>query len=165
MEEPINIFVLDQDMIRSAQAHVDKHCVKMILETAQLLSTAHHILDGEKVPEGIYKATHVNHPCSKWVRTSNNNYNWLYCYLHCLFDEYTFRYGKKHKCMEMIPQLTNLPRNIEVGYLTPRPQCMPDKYKCADTVQAYRNYYIGEKANIAKWTKREPPQWWPKELL
>ena len=50
----MNIFYLDKEVVPCAQMHLDKHCVKMILEYAQLLSTAHRVLDGmEMVSSGI----------------------------------------------------------------------------------------------------------------
>ncbi len=42
----MNIFYLDHDVYKCAEMHNDKHTVKMILEYAQLLSTAHRFLDG-----------------------------------------------------------------------------------------------------------------------
>jgi len=54
--------------------------VKMILEYAQLLSTAHYVPDSDncEIRNKIYTSTHINHPCAKWERDSHSNYNWLY---------------------------------------------------------------------------------------
>ena len=159
----MNIFLLDKNTKTNAAMHCDKHVVKMILEYAQLLSTAHHVLDGENVPEGLYRKTHANHPSAKWVRESNNNYTWLYCLFTDLCDEYTHRYSKTHATDKKLRKtLMSLPKNIPVGYLTPIPQCMPDEFKTDNPVDAYRNYYRGDKAYIAKWTKRPMPDWWNK---
>ena len=81
----MNIFYLDEDPVLAAQMHCDKHVVKMILESAQLLSTAHLLIDGDELADerGLYKATHKNHPSSKWVRDSSENYEWLWN----LFDQ------------------------------------------------------------------------------
>lgn len=175
----MNIFGLDNSPIISAQMMCDKHVVKMILETAQLLSTAHRIIDGQLyldktknnrkikrylVPdtreETLYKASHINHPCNVWTRQTNNNYTWLYCHFKALCEEYTYRYGKIHSTeQKLLDILTNLPYNISVGPLMPLPQAMPDKYKRPSAVAAYRAYYIGEKSHIAKWTKRSIPDW------
>jgi hypothetical protein len=158
---------------------VDKHVVKMILETAQLLSTAHRVLDGKATygksktgrkvkrwllsgerQDHLYSATHVNHPSAVWCRASNNNYNWLYCHFLGLLSEYTYRYGKVHKCQGMTKWLQYPPYNIPVGYLTPVTPAMPDEYKVPfDTVASYRNYYRVAKARMHKWTKREAPEW------
>lgn len=154
----MNIFYLDSDPVTAAQMAVDKHVVKMILETAQLLSTAHHVLDGPEVPPAIYKSTHVNHPSAVWARKSNNNYNWLYVHFLALLEEYTFRYGKYHKSGELADVLESPPRNIPVGYFTPPPPAMDEQYIVSqDSVENYRNYYKFGKAHLHKYTRREVP--------
>ena len=175
----MNIFALDSDPIKSAQMMVDKHVVKMILETAQLLSTAHRILDGTeyidksktgrnvrrwRLPDAretvLYSATHINHPSAVWCRATNNNYNWLFCHFGGLLHEYTYRYGRIHKCEDMVVALMQPPFNIDVGYLTPVTPAMPDEYKVPhNSVASYRNYYRGAKQRMHKWTKREVPEW------
>lgn len=155
----MNIFYLDRDPVKAAQYSVDKHVVKMILETAQLLSTAHHVLDGDKAPEGIYKVTHINHPSAKWVRESNNNYNWLYCHFLALLSEYTYRYGKQHKSGQLSEALKNPPFNIPTGYFTDPPPAMDEQYVISkDSVINYRNYYKNGKTHLHKYTRREMPE-------
>lgn len=163
----MNLFVLDTDPYKAAQYHCDKHVVKMILETAQMLSTAHRELDGdENVDPTFYRKTHKNHPSAKWIRETNNNYTWAWCLLEGLCKEYTFRYGKIHATEnKLLSKLYRLPNKIEVGYKTLQPQCMPDEFKCYDVVQAYRNYYIGSKAGFAKWKIRDIPFWWPENAV
>lgn len=159
----MNIFYLHPDASACAAMHCDKHVVKMILEYAQLLSTAHHVLD--EGTDGIdksliYKKTHANHPCAVWVRQSGHNYRWLFLLFECLLAEYSLRYGKFHACTRLVSLLRNAPVNIrEERHFFPPPKCMPDEYKCEDTVTSYRNYYIGAKAHFAKW-KTKPPEWW-----
>jgi hypothetical protein len=174
----MNRFILDKDPITAAQQHCDKHVVKMILEEAQMLSTAHRIIDGIEVAgksktgrnvkrwklederdNSLYQATHVNHPCTQWSMQTNNNYKWSVGLLEALLNEYTYRYGKKHKCGELFDMLTILPRNIPFGPLTEFPQAMPDECKRADPVDGYRDYYINHKARFAKWTNRLTPDW------
>lgn len=162
----MNIFFLHSNVYECARAHCDKHVVKMILETAQLLSTAHHVLDGDQAMEGIYKSTHANHPCAIWVRESDMNYHWAFALLGALCREYTHRYGKRHKVEDLLIKLSCTPKNIQHEAFSAPPQCMPDEYKTSgnrflSVVEAYRNYYIGAKAPIAKWTRRNPPAWWP----
>ena len=174
----MNIFYLHKDPKIAAQMHVDKHCVKMILETAQLLSTAHRVLDGEQVigktklgrnvkrwvlnddrDTKLYSATHVNHPSAVWVRQSRANYNWLVSLFEELCKEYTYRYGKTHKCEPMLSTFTYGPRNISVvkPFTEPTP-AMPDQYKVpGNSVQSYRNYYNGEKQRMFAWKKRDVP--------
>jgi Pyrimidine dimer DNA glycosylase len=158
----MNIFYVDEDPIVAAKSLADKHVVKMIVETAQLLSTAHHVLDDTDehgIHDKIYKKTHMNHPSAVWVRESLDNYLWAWDHLNSLLGEYTHRYGKIHKTEDVLWSLISIPYNIkEVGF-TPPPQCMPDEYKTDDTVTAYRNYYNHGKKHLHKWTNREPPAW------
>lgn len=160
----MNIFVLHHDPRICAKDHCDKHVCKMILEYAQLLSTAHHVLDGEDAPEGIYKKTHVNHPSAVWVRQSSGNYLWLYELFQGCINQYNDRYGKWHKTESIKQLLSILPTNIPDGELTEPPQCMPDHYKRDDVVQAYRAYYIGDKARFARWKYSATPTWYSAAL-
>ena len=156
----MNIFYLDRDPNIAAQLMCDSHVVKMCLETAQLLSTAHRVLDNPPATAGFYRATHVNHPSAVWARKTNNNYNWLYYHFGCLLIEYNYRYGKVHGCTKMTRILLSPPRNIPVGPLTTMPCCMPDEYKISkDPVVNYREYYKVGKAHLHKYTKRAPPEW------
>ena len=175
----MNIFYLDSNVNKCAEYHNDKHVVKMILEYAQLLSTAHRVLDGKEyidassgrkmkrweLPESgmesiLYKATHINHPSAVWVRQSNNNYNWLVCLFQSLLTEYTHRYGKIHSCDRLVYWLRKPPVNIPVGYFTQPTPAMPDEYKDPCSIVSYRNYYIGAKKRMANWKKRPIPEWW-----
>lgn len=150
----MNIFLLDTDPKKCAEYHCDKHVVKMITETAQMLCTVNFFCDMD-VP---YNPTHLNHPCTIWAGESLNNWIWLKEFGLDLYDEYQYRYGcKTHKAGEVIYNLTNPPL-IKKG-LTQFAQAMPDIYKDKDPVEAYRNYYVGEKSHLFKWTKREVPFW------
>jgi len=149
----MNIFILSEDPVLAAQAHCDKHVVKLILECAQMLCSA---LPPNQAP---YKRTHFNHPCTVWSRTSKQNYEWLIKYGLALCDEYTYRYNKTHKSMAVIEWCrSNMPELPDLG-LTQFAQAMPDEYRCEDVVQSYRNYYIGAKAKLLTYTKRKPPEW------
>jgi hypothetical protein len=150
----LNIFYLDHDVSECAKAHCDKHTTKMILEYAQLLSTAHYVLDGEVVG---YKPTHKNHPCAVWVRESMLNYNYVFLLFDALLKEYTLRYGKEHSTGRLLGTLASYPKNIPVTTeMTPIAQCMPDDCKGLDPVEAYRTYYRKHKRDIAKWKLGEP---------
>ena len=157
----MNIFYLDRDPVVAAQMMCDKHVVKMILESAQMLSTAHRVLNGDAKADsrGLYKMVHKNHPCSKWVRECDANYEWLWNHMDALMKEYTHRYGKKHATERLIHELWKVPSNIPYGDFTEPPQCMPPYCKGQDTVESYRTYYILEKISFAKWTKRDMPEW------
>lgn len=151
----MNVFVLDIDTTKCAEYHNDKHCVKMILETAQLLCGVHWSC-GLPAP---YKLTHKNHPCSIWARQSMANYNWLLSLGEALCKEYSHRYGKIHKCESIIAWCKSKNPNIPNNSLTEFPQAMPEQYKSDSAVVAYRSYYLGEKASFSRWTNRNVPEW------
>ena len=155
----LNIFVLDLNPELAAQYHCDKHVVKMILETTQLLCNAHHINGINPAVETIlYKKTHINNPCTKWVKNSSGNYKWLTILGQELCKEYTKRYGKVHKCQSKIEQLSiYYPLFFPNTELTEFVQVMPERYKHADVVIAYRNLYRYEKANILKYKLLNKP--------
>ena len=158
----MNIFYLDRDPKIAAQMMCDKHVVKMILESAQILSTAHRVLDGDKYADqyGLYKMAHKNHPSTIWGRSGGLNYLWLYNHMRALMQEYTHRYGKIHASERLNMGLSGRPKNMdENAPFTDPPQCMPPYCKGEDAVMAYQTYYILEKANFAKWTKRSIPEW------
>lgn len=182
----MNIFYLDECPVQCAQWMVDKHVVKMILESAQLLSTAHRILDGEEyegqtqtgrkarrweLPDEretvIYSATHINHPSAVWVRQSVENYNWLVDHFFALMEEYCYRYEKRHKCFGNISYLLQSPpHKLEDYDWTPMPSCMDDKYIISDDpITNYRNYYNKGKSHMFSWKKRNPPIWIKENLL
>jgi hypothetical protein len=176
----MNIFYLHKDPKTCAEMHVDKHCVKMILEYAQLLSTAHRVLDGVLttdrggksgrqrttyiLPDNrdslLYRATHINHPSAVWVRKSDANYAWLYRMFGALMDEYSYRYGKTHACERLADALSYRPKNIPKGEFTEPTPAMPDHYKVAgDSIQSYKNYYLGDKQRMFSWKNRSTPSW------
>lgn len=158
----MNIFYLDKNPRKAAEYHCDKHVVKMILESAQLLSTAHHVLSNEDYCEGLYKKTHTNHPCAIWVRESKANYEWLYQLYLGLLEEYTLRYGKTHKSGSLADQLELCPDDIDCSLpFTDPPLCMPEHVQIAgDPVGSYRLYYKTHKAYMATWGFGPEPVWW-----
>jgi hypothetical protein len=177
----MNIFYLHNDTVECAKQHNDKHVVKMILEYAQLLSTAHRVLDGHEVTEltangrkirrwklesyldsKLYKSTHANHPSAIWVRQSHKNYIWLSQLLYAVCKEYTYRYGRTHKVEEvgLMETLFEWPVNIPAGEFTEPTPAMPECYKVASSINSYQNYYIGAKQHLANWKKREVPIWY-----
>ena len=161
----MNIFYFSDCPIESAQAQPDKMLVKMPLETAQMLSTAHRVLDGEEYADanGLYKTAYKNHPCTIWARESSSNYFWLYLHFVALGNEYTYRYDKTHASITKLQEpLAKVPSSIVQGEMTSLAQAMPEQYKDSDSIKAYRNYCINEK-HYAKWEKRrDKPTWWIK---
>lgn len=183
----MNIFYLSNNQKECAIFHNNKHTVKMILEYAQLLSTAHRILDGNQIvgksasgrnkkiwqhpdsnmDSALYSATHINHPSAVWVRQSSNNYNWLSKMLVELCNEYSYRYGKTHKTERdgVVDLLLNTPANIPTKPFTEPTPAMPDNYKVVgDSIQSYKNYYIGSKQHLADWKLRNDPEWFVRQV-
>jgi len=159
----MNIFYLDPDPVRCSILHCDKHVVKMILEYAQLLSTAHRVLDHVEEDSPFYKESHVNHPSSKWVRSSSRHYEYVYNLFYHLCDEYTFRYGKQHSTDKRLKMVLRYPpKNLPDNGFTPPPQAMPDDSKDMCTVEAYQRYYRIHKRSFAKWTGRDIPNFMEK---
>jgi thioester reductase-like protein len=153
----MNIFAVDHDPAVAATMLCDKHVVKMVTESAQLLSTAHRVAGDS--PDGIYKATHPNHPSNIWIRQSSANYRWLYEHFIALCNEYTARYHKVHKCYQLADVLSTTPSKIVDGPMTPFAVVMPDQYKVQSPVESYRNLYLGDKARFAKWKNNNAPKW------
>jgi Pyrimidine dimer DNA glycosylase len=154
----MNIFVLSYIIEECARFHCDKHVVKMILESCQLLSTAHHEHPIE-LWKPKYKSTHKNHPSAKWARESLSNYIWLCQLAKALCIEYTHRYGKIHKCEEYVDELRLNTPDIQDNGLTRFALAMPDYCKCEDAVASYRDYYLIDKYHLLQYKKRERPPW------
>ena len=188
----MNLFYLDDDLDKCAEAHVDKHIVKMPLEVAQILCTTiwidRHLgfvprelnkeerdhlnqlkneikhLPSEERPLTPYLPMMYNHPCTIWARSSLDNHEWTHCYGNALGEEYRYRYGKQHKSVTVI---NNLPDPIDlerVGFTT-FGLAMPDILKDYENpIQSYRDYYHLDKATFASWTGRPTPAWWDESL-
>lgn len=161
----MNIFILSTNPVEAAQMQCDKHVVKMVLESAQMLSTAHRILDGDAVNPELYRKVHARHPCTLWTMETDFNYRWHYKHFIALGEEYTFRYGKVHSSIQKLAGiLSHAPRNIPVGGLTPFALAMKQYPECVvenNPVASYRNFYLADKKDFAKWTRgRKAPEWW-----
>jgi len=177
----MNIFYLDKDPMFCARQHCDKHVVKMIIEYAQLMSTAHRILDGkeylgltangrkirrwrmdnDELEKGLMKASHINHPSNIWLRRSKQNYIWLNRMWNYLLLEYTYRYNKNHACEKYRDLLYVWPTNIPDGEFTDPTPAMPDDCKISgDSLSSYHKYYNEKKFHFARWTNRNKPMWY-----
>ena len=181
----MNIFYLNRNPKTCAEMHCDRHVLKMIIEYAQLMSTAHRVLDGTEYIDltangrkikrwrhpdvsydsGLMKASHINHPSNVWLRSGLSNYRWLHCMWVELLKEYTHRYGKIHACQKYDKFLMNPPKNIaDIPFTAPTP-AMPDECKIpGDSLASYHKYYIDKKVRFAKWTKRNVPLWYQNGL-
>lgn len=184
----MNIFFLSLNPKTCAIWHCNEHCIKMILEYFQILSTTHRYLDGElyyskskngrklkryrlknkHMEEKLYKATHINHPSVKWARQSRENYKWLYKLTVFLCMEYSRRYKKVHASeLRLIECLCCYPKGIpkNISFSAP-PLAMPEEYKVTleiptikESIESYRIFYNYSKIKFATWKQNEIP-WW-----
>ena len=180
----MNLFVLSNDPVEAAQLQCDKHVVKMIVESGQMLSTTHRMLDGtlesrpsksgktkskywvhpdpvlEKV---LYRAVHMHHPCTVWTMQTSENYKWHYMHFVALCDEFKYRYGKIHRTDEVLRDVLSFPpMKLPNGPLTKQPLAMKSNPECMfdDVVESYRAFYQTKQARFKMaWTKRNKPDW------
>ena len=152
----MNIFILDEDPIKSVIYHTDKHVVKMPIESTQILCTVLH--QTNQAPDWAYKPTHLSHPCVRWAMESLSNWHWLREYTILLGNEYTYRYNKTHKSIEIARWLPE--PNIPDIQFTPFAKCVPEEFRSLPVVDAYRAYFIKYKNHIRQYTKRPIPEWW-----
>lgn len=179
----MNIFTLDNDPVKAAQLQCDKHVVKMIVESAQMLSTAHRMLDGilrteqtknnrkvkrwylnDNREDVMYKAVHMNHPSTVWTRETRGNYDWHYAHFVGLCDEYTYRYGKVHATDKLLRgALMKAPQNITNASITQFALAMKAQPQCIhpeDPVRSYREFYQTKQDRFKMvWTSRPIPEW------
>ena len=185
----MNLFILHEDPGIAAEMQCDKHVPKMIVESGQMLSTAHRVLDGfqDKRPSKsgktmvkywdlylgqdclesellLYAAVHVGHPCTQWTMRSSDNYDWHYEHFIALANEYTYRYGKTHKtALDLGAALYNKPVNIPKGPRTPFELAMKANPECMfpeNPVKSYRMFYQTKQERFKMvWTKRNRPEW------
>lgn len=152
----MNIFMLDEDVVKNAQYHCDKHLIKQILEYTQILCTVVNE-NGFIAP---YRSTHKNHPCTKWAEENLSNWLYLQELVRVLNEEFKFRNGHlvDHKSALVA---RNLPKpNLKLAPMTPFVLCMPDDCKIGnDPVKSYRNYYNTHKRHLFSWKNRDTPNW------
>ena len=157
----MNIFVLSADPVEAARMLCDKHIVKLILEAGMLLCAAH--------PVGVppWRRSHYNHPCAVWARASTENYRWLAVHGLSMCEEYTRRYGRRHRSEDVLLWCAeNVPEDVPVGPLTPFVVAIKNPaYHIGDPVDpvlSYREYYLRDKVRFARWRYCDPPDWWHK---
>ena len=161
----MNIFYLHECPDKAARLQYNKHVVKMILESAQMLCTAHHCYGDKWQKENVpYKQAHLNHPSTVWTRRSKSTYMWLYDHMMALGNEYKIRYGKQHLSISKCSMfLSKPPVHIQGEDFVQPPQAMPDEYKDPCSIQAYWNYYISEKHIVVNLNKEKPYEQRPQE--
>jgi len=180
----MNIFFLHEDAVIAATMQCDKHVPKMLLETAQMLSTAHRVLDGTKIQrpsksgkrmvwywehpdpqldEVLYTPTHVNHPSSVWIRENSENYKWAFTHFVGLCVEFRFRFRKAHLSETKLRRpLANLPKNIPPSVeRSPIALAIDDKFKGPDPISSYQKFYQAKQERMTmEWNRgTHKPDW------
>lgn len=159
----MNIFFVDRDPVVAAQCLVDRHVVKMILESAQILSTVVRQRYGRSLSTRmditLYESTHRNHPCVRWAAETSGNYEWLRAHAVALCEEYAFRWDRLHASEMLIRRVLSRCPFVYSSPMTEPPQAMPEEFRRPDPVAGYREYYRTGKARLHKWTRRQPPIW------
>lgn len=150
----MNIFYTHNNPAQCAREHCTIHTRKMIIEYAQMLSTAHRVLDGNEQADefNMYKKTHMNHPSAKWVRESKKNYWWLYVSFVSLCNIYENATGREHKTSRLTVPLSIIPTNIPDGEFTEPPMAMPDDFKTENVKESYKSYI---KSKYSDWSTRK----------
>ena len=164
----MNIFVLDENPVKSAQAMDCVRVPKMVTESAQMMASAlrRHGATDEDMPltksGSPYKGGYHHHPCTIFAGDTRANFKWLAHHAEALLDEYYHRFGKVHACHNPIYQMSSMSKMIPEGELTPFAQAMPDEYKDDDAVKAYRAYYHSKmySAGGVHYRHTSPPDWW-----
>ena len=164
----MNIFVLDENPVKSAQAMDCVRVPKMVTESAQMMASAlrrHGAIDSQMplTKSGSpYKGGYHHHPCTIFAGDTRANFKWLAHHAEALLDEYHHRFGKVHACHNPIYQMSSMSKMIPEGELTPFAQAMPDEYKDDDAVKAYRAYYHSKmySAGGVHYRHTSPPDWW-----
>ena len=180
----MNRFIIEASPTACAKSLCDSHVVKMVLEEGQMLSTVHRVVDGKEITgktksgrnqkqwvlpdkreDTLYKACHVNHPCTIWARETTANYKWAASFFEEVAKEYTWRYSRQHMTHSKLNRLIkNPPNNIDPSLeLTPFPLAMGAAPHCIDKanpIQSYRDYYFFKRDSFnMRWTKRDKPSW------
>lgn len=181
----MNIFFLSECPVKAAKMQCSKHIVKMALESAQMLSSTHRILDGVKTSRlsksgnstvkhwthptwdhVLYKASHVGHPCTQWTMATKKNYEWHFLHWKAISNEYSHRYGKIHASWSKLKDVLSLaPENIADGKMTSPALAMPEEFKMECPVESYRNYYFSKSENFKmEWHNSETPKWFKERM-
>lgn len=159
-EREVNIFYLHPCAAVSATYMHDKHVVKMIVESAQLLSTACQMI-GMQRDTRLYRPSYINHPCAVWTRLSIENFEWLYQHYISLIKIYEFTYNDDHKSADLAKAIREYMVLMPRVPFTEPPLCMPDDCKIynAPAYVSYRNYYLKHKSKKRHYRRIKPPYW------
>lgn len=143
----MNIFVLDPNPIIAASYHCDQHLHKMILESAQIVSTAIRLSNLDIPRHALYKPTHPNHPCTKWVAKSVNNLQWI-CELAIALDDIRQSLSNcgSHASLDVIKTVADIisvypgiDSNLHTPFIFAGPAII--SIRPGSTIEHYKQYY------------------------
>lgn len=163
----MNIFFVDRNPLKAAQALPDRHICKMPVEGVQMLVSAllrHGVQPNVVTKAGtIHKGGYVNHPCTLWAGTNRSNAGWLFDHTRALCEEYRLRYGKRHFAEGQLDTIAQYLCRLPHGGITPMPLAMPEECKVADPVESYRNCIrlkVATKPGSFVWARGRPQPAW-----
>ena len=181
----MNIFVLSYSAIpqvhykENARMHCDKHVVKMITESVQMLVTVlpqyfSKTALGLEPPCKPLAAGHAKHPCVLWLQQDIIHFNYLaqLAYHLCLEKQARWPLNADHEYQPFIEHLCQC--LYITDYLSTHSR-LPETFATAvkseslrstnrphvEAVTIYRDYYISDKATFATWRGVGKPSWWP----
>tara|TARA_R100000008_G_C3552363_1_gene151200 strand:- start:88 stop:615 length:528 start_codon:yes stop_codon:yes gene_type:complete len=163
----MNIFAIEGnvntgeiDWIQSGKSQDNYRVVKMILESCQMLCTALNELSGNQIAP--YKSTHKNHPSTKWTKASSANFENLVIHTAAMLEEYTERFGKVHKCTDVLNKCIELydPSVFPSQASTKLPLAMPVEFKSDNTIESYRKFYASKPR--VRYSESKVPDWFKK---
>lgn len=167
----MNIFFLDRDPYLAASYLHDKHVVKMISESCQLLSVWASKYEGDHKEELTdlpwTKLSHQNHPCALWLDDRLGNVQWLARHLDGLLYQYLIRFKNRdnfERAREIRDKLLPWFNHWVWVFMGTPPQCMPEEYQVpgglqCNAVEAYREYYRKEKLPARYTEPSSEPAW------
>lgn len=161
----MNIFVISKNPRECAECLDDLRLNKMIIETAQILSVAARRLFPDIDASGLYKDSHINHPCVKWAYVDKLHFNFLFELFGELAEECYIRTGKSHLSIEKIyqPLLDFYDFTFHADNYKERDFCNCTPYKNLPVFEAYKKTLCEKWDNDKrppKWTKRGKPEWY-----
>jgi len=184
----MNIFILSEEREpllhykQQAMFHLDRHVVKMIAESTQMLVTslvttynAGKLAAAPQIANSMpckpLSASMTKHPCTQWACASIEHFNYLACLALQLCHEHRYRYplSAEHAYMPwlqaLVTELTRLGLGPEADLPTQFAIAVKNVNKrsiAADHLLAldtYRDYYVRDKRSFATWKKRMKPVW------
>lgn len=177
----MNIFATNYCPIQAAIDSCDKLCVKMIVESSQLLATCFSLnrlaeKDCPRTKTGNpRKWFNPKHPSSIWTRESTGNLDWLILHTQAMLEEKYRRYPDKgrHFCHDFLDWVIDnlddsfVPKGKQTDFSIAISESMSCRthplFENGSAVDKYRLYYTHDK-HFAKWDRAvKEPDWFKDE--